>query len=61
MKRLVRRVGTGFVTAGELVRSLWRGPYWWLVAVMAVLLPVAIVFVILQASPAVAPFVYTLF
>lgn len=61
MSRMVRRIGAGFSTAGELVRTLWKGPYWWLVPVLAILLPAAVVFVVLQATPVVAPFVYTLF
>jgi hypothetical protein len=58
---LVRRARVGFATVVELMRALWRGPNWWLVPVMCVLLPAAVVFVVLQAAPVVAPFVYTLF
>jgi hypothetical protein len=58
---LARRVRTGCSTAFELLGALWRGPYWWLVPVMCVLLPAAIVFILLQTVPIVAPFVYTLF
>ena len=61
MTRLTRRIRSGLSTSAELIRALWNGPYWWLVAVAAVLLPAAIVFVVLQATPIVAPFVYTLF
>ena len=61
MRRLVQRVRGGCATAGELVVGVWHGPYWWLVPVMAILLPAAVVFIVLQASPVVAPFVYTLF
>jgi hypothetical protein len=45
----------------ELLRALWNGPYWWLVLAVAILLPPAMVFVLLQSAPIVAPFVYTLF
>lgn len=41
--------------------GVWRGPYWWLVPILVLLLPAAIVFVVLQAAPVVAPFVYTVF
>lgn len=61
MKRMARRIQGGLSTSRELVRSVWRGPYWWLVPIMAVLLPAAVLFIVLQASPVVAPFVYTLF
>lgn len=55
------QVRGGMATAGELVRSMWNGPYWWLVPAVLVLLPAAIIFVVLQAAPLVAPFVYTVF
>jgi hypothetical protein len=51
----------GTSTASELIRGLWRGPYWWLVPVLLLLLPAAVLFVFLQAVPFVAPFVYTVF
>jgi hypothetical protein len=58
---ITRRVRVGFSTAAELLKALWKGPYWWLVPVVVVLLPAALLFVVLQAVPIVAPFVYTLF
>ena len=61
MKRLAASTRTRFSTAIELVKALWRGPYWWLVPVVALLLPIAVVFIFLQAAPLVAPFVYTVF
>ncbi len=61
MIRLARRVRGGLATCAELVGSVWRGPHWWLVPVVAVLLPTALLFILLQAVPIVAPFVYTLF
>lgn len=61
MGRTARRLGNGLSTSRELIASVWSGPYWWLVIVVAILLPAAIVFVVLQAAPAVAPFVYTIF
>jgi hypothetical protein len=48
-------------TAVELLKALWDGPFWWLVPVVALLLPVAAVFIFLQAAPLAAPFVYTVF
>lgn len=51
----------GLATAAELLLALWRGPFWWLVPLVAFLLVTATLFVFLQAVPVVAPFVYTLF
>ena len=48
-------------TVGELISALWSGPNWWLVPVVLLLLPAAVLFVFLQAVPVVAPFVYTVF
>lgn len=56
-----RHLREGSKTAVELIRAMWRGPFWWLVPVVLILLPSAIVFVFLQAVPLVAPFVYTMF
>ena len=59
MKRIVSSVRVGVSTAVELLRAMWNGPYWWLVPVVVLLLPAAILFIFLQAVPLVAPFVYT--
>ena len=61
MSRLLGSLRVGLGTAGELIRGLWQGPFWWLVPVVALLLPAAALFVFLQAAPLVAPFVYTVF
>jgi hypothetical protein len=61
MKRIVTGIRTRLSTSAELVRALWSGPFWWLVPVLCVLLPAAVVFIFLQAVPVVAPFVYTVF
>ncbi len=58
---LLRRLGSAFSTVLELLRGLSRGRNWWLIPVIFILLPFALVFVLLQAVPVVAPFVYTLF
>ena len=57
--KILRTIGTGVATSKELVVSLWRGPYWWVVPIAALLLPAAALFIFLQAVPWVAPFVYT--
>lgn len=56
-----QKIRSGVATAVELLVALWKGPYWWLAPVIILLLPAAIVFVVLQAAPIVAPFVYTVF
>lgn len=61
MKRLAIRTRTRLSTTVELIRSVWHGPFWWLVPVLCLLLPAAAVFIFLQAVPVVAPFVYTVF
>jgi lysophospholipase L1-like esterase len=58
--RWVQNIREGSKTGLELVRAMWRGPYWWLVPVVLILLPSALIFVFLQAMPLVAPFVFTL-
>lgn len=59
--RLWTNLKTGASTTRELVRGLWQGPFWWLVPVLALLLPAAVLFLFLQSVPLVAPFVYTVF
>jgi hypothetical protein len=61
MRRFLSATRTRFRTAVELLLALWDGPYWWLVPVVLVLLPAALIFIFLQAAPLVAPFVYTVF
>lgn len=61
MTRLLHSLSSGSSTAVELIRTLWRGPLWFLVPLIVLLLPAALVFVFLQAVPVVAPFVYTVF
>ena len=61
MRQLWVSVRTRVATAAELVLALWRGPFWWLVPLVLLLLPAALVFILLQAAPLVAPFVYTVF
>jgi hypothetical protein len=61
MRRFLSGPRLALVTVGELVRGLWRGPRWWLVPVLLILLPIAALLVFLQAVPLVAPFVYAVF
>lgn len=61
LRRVVTSVKTGTGTATELIKGLWQGPFWWLVPIVLLLLPAAVLFVFLQAVPFVAPFVYTVF
>ncbi len=59
--RLVRKARLGFQTTRELLVSIWHGPHWWLVPVVLLLLPAALLLIFLNAVPLVAPFVYTVF
>ena len=59
--RILKNLRSSFATTRELMAGLWRGPYWWLVPVIMLLMPAALFFVFLQAYPLVAPFVYTVF
>jgi hypothetical protein len=59
--RILRQFRTAGSTTFELLRGLWSGPCWWLVPLVALLLPAALIFVVLQSVPIVAPFVYTVF
>ena len=59
--RLLRKIKGGCGTSWELIVSIWNGPNWWLVPVILILLPAAVVLVFLQTVPIVAPFVYTVF
>ncbi|MFT7485567.1 MAG: hypothetical protein ACI9F9_001417 [Candidatus Paceibacteria bacterium] len=61
IRRWMSSVKTGTATAVELIRGLWQGPFWWMVPIVLLLLPAAVLFVFLQAVPFVAPFVYTVF
>ncbi len=61
IRRTLTSMKTGSGTAIELLRGLWQGPFWWMVPVVLLLLPAAVLFVFLQAVPFVAPFVYTVF
>lgn len=61
MRRILTGIRTRFSTSVELIRALWSGPFWWMVPVLCILLPAAVVFIFLQAVPVVAPFVYTVF
>jgi len=52
----VRRLGV----VGDLLSFLWREKLWWMIPLFVALAVVAVL-VIFGSSPAVAPFVYTLF
>ena len=61
MRRFLSGPRLALGTVAELVRGVWRGPRWWLVPVLLLLLPIAALLVFLQAVPLVAPFVYAVF
>ena len=52
----VRRLGV----VGDLLRFLWRERLWWMIPLLIALIAVGAL-IVLGSSPAVAPFVYTLF
>lgn len=59
--RWLRKVRGGLATAWELNTGLWNGPHWWLVPVLWILLPAAILLVFVHSVPMAAPFVYSIF
>ena len=61
MKQTFVSLASGFGTLRELFARLLDGPYWFLVPLIVLLLPAALVLIFLQAVPVVAPFVYTIF
>jgi hypothetical protein len=56
-----QRWSSGASTLVELFGAVAGGRLWWLAPLLALLIPIALVLVFLQAVPLVAPFVYTLF
>ena len=58
--RILNKLVWGVRTAGELIVSIWRGPHWWLVPVVLLLLPVAVLLVLVETVPIVGSFVYTI-
>jgi hypothetical protein len=57
--RILSMLRSGCSPSVELLKGLWNGPYWWLVPVVVLLLPAALLFIFLNTVPVVAPFVYT--
>ena len=49
-----------FAIAGELMQFFWRRKLWWMIPMLVTLLLAGLLLVLGQ-SPAVAPFIYTLF
>jgi hypothetical protein len=52
---------SGAATIVELLGAVAGGRLWWLVPLLALLIPIALVLAFLHSVPLVAPFVYTLF
>ena len=57
---MVRAFGRRLRIVGELVAFLWEQKLWWLIPMVLVLLLFGMLLVFAQ-SPAIAPFIYTLF
>lgn len=58
--KILRNIGSGAGTVGELFQFLWERKMWWMIPFVATLLLVAALLLVGQAT-GVAPFVYTLF
>ena len=58
---LARRAAVRAQTLGQLYTAVMRSPYWWLLPFCVVLTLFAFLFVVAQAIPGAAPFVYALF
>jgi uncharacterized membrane protein len=58
---MVKQTKSRAPVVSELFRFLWKRKMWWLVPLIFVLLIVGIMLIIATASPALAPFIYTLF
>jgi len=48
-------------TLYELLHGLHKRGHWWLIPLIIIMLPLSLFFILVQAIPIVAPFVYTLF
>ncbi|MGI9227853.1 MAG: DUF5989 family protein [Gammaproteobacteria bacterium] len=48
-------------TLSQLLRGLHKSGHWWLIPLIILMLPLSLFFILVQAVPIVAPFVYTLF
>lgn len=58
---MFKRVRSRAGVIGELFTFLWKRRLWWLVPMIVMILIVGALLVLASASPALAPFVYTLF
>jgi hypothetical protein len=45
----------------ELLGFLWKRKMWWLIPMVIMLILVGVILIVASASPALAPFIYTLF
>ena len=50
-----------FGIAGELMEFLWKRKLWWLIPMVVVLLVFAGLLITAHTTPALGPFIYTLF
>jgi hypothetical protein len=58
---VLRKFALCFATLGQVLVAAWHGPYKWMIPFVALLLVLAVVFVVVQVLPATAPFVYAMF
>lgn len=57
----VESAKTRWGIAGQLIGFLWEERLWWLTPMVAVLLLFGVILAFAASSPALAPFIYTIF
>ena len=60
MKKALQRAAGRFGIVGELFAFLWEQKLWWMIPMVVMLLALGGLLLLAQ-SPAIAPFIYTLF
>jgi hypothetical protein len=58
---MIKTIKTRAGTVGELFGYLWKRKMWWLIPMIVVLIIFVGFLALAMASPALSPFVYTLF
>ncbi|MBL4888622.1 MAG: hypothetical protein JKX97_01215 [Candidatus Lindowbacteria bacterium] len=59
--RIITSIKQRFGIIGEFMDFLWKERIWWMVPMVGVLLLFGLLIAFAQSSPALAPFIYTLF
>lgn len=58
---MLNRTKSRLGVIAELFGFLWKRKMWWLIPMIVLLMLVGVLLIIAAASPALAPFIYTLF